>query len=296
MSLYQPRTDLAVEARELLRERSPEEIPGAELSQGSISDIEYQILTVSTDEAAQRLGKPQGKYCTVEIDPVMRRDKDAFQNCVDALSKLLRSFFPHDSTDKPALLAGLGNRAITPDSVGPAVLESTLVTRHLKHSMPDDFAAFREVAAVSPGVLGTSGIESSDYIKCFAERVSPAFVIAIDALAARSLNRLCRTVQISDTGITPGSGVGNSRMALNEETIGVPVIAVGVPTVVDIRTVISDLGATCFVDDIAEANQMIVTPRNIDSDVSCISRLVGYALNVALHDGLTISDIDMLIG
>lgn len=296
MALFQPRTDLAVEARELLRERSLEEIPGAELSQSSINDIEYQILTVTTDDAAQRLGKPRGKYCTVEIDPVMRRDKDAFEDCVDALSKLLRSFFPQDSINKPVMLAGLGNRAITPDSIGPVVLESALVTRHLKQTMPEDFAAFRETAAVTPGVLGTSGIESSEYIKCVVQRISPAFVIAIDALAARSLNRLCHTIQISDTGITPGSGVGNSRMALNEETIGVPVIAVGVPTVVDIRTVISDLGATCFVDDIAEANQMIVTPRNIDSDVTCISRLVGYSLNMALHDGLTISDIDMLIG
>lgn len=296
MSFYMPRTDLAVEAREILREQNPDEISGAEFYEGDISGIKYQILTISEQDAADRLGKPVGKYCTVEIDPVMRREQDAFELCADALSRLLRSFFPQRAQTSSAMLAGLGNRAITPDAIGPLVLESSLVTRHLKQSMPEDFDAFRDVSAVSPGVLGTSGIESSDYVKSVSEKTCPSFIIAIDALAARSLDRLCRTVQITDTGITPGSGVGNSRAALNCETIGVPVIAVGVPTVVDMRTIVADLQPLKSIEQIGDANQMIVTPRNIDSDVACISRLIGYSLNLALHEGLTISDIDMLLG
>jgi len=295
MSLYQPRTDLAVEARELHRELGLSELPGLDYFEGEINGFRYQIMDIKDPEASRELGKPVGKYCTIEIDPYLRREKDGFENGVETVASLLKEFFPEDVENKPALLAGLGNRAITPDAIGPLVLESSLVTRHLKQSLPEDFKYFRDVSAVAPGVLGTSGIESSSYVKSVSFHTSPSFIIAIDALAARDLKRLCRTIQITDTGITPGSGVGNSRTALNEETVGVPIIALGVPTVVDIRTVISDLGVSTP-NEFAESNQMIVTPRNIDSDVSSISRLIGYAINVALHDGLTIGDIDMLLG
>jgi len=295
MSLYQPRTDLAVEAREIHREQGLRDVPGIGYFEGEINGFKYQIMDIKDPEASKELGKPVGKYCTIEIDPYLRREKDGFENGVETVASLLKEFLPEDAEDKPALLAGLGNRAITPDAIGPLVLESSLVTRHLKQSLPEDFKYFRDVSAVAPGVLGTSGIESSSYVKSVAFHTSPSFIIAIDALAARDLKRLCRTIQITDTGITPGSGVGNSRTALNEETVGVPIVALGVPTVVDIRTVISDLGVSTS-NEFAESNQMIVTPRNIDSDVSSISRLIGYAINMALHDGLTIGDIDMLLG
>ena len=144
-------------------------------------------------------------------------------------------------------------------------------------------------------MLGTSGIESADYIKWVCDNLKPDKVIVVDALAARSLNRLCRTVQITDTGITPGSGVGNSRSAINKDTLGVPVIAIGVPTVVDIRSLLADMGDANSSEEAAKSNDMIVTPRNIDSEVACASRIVAYAINLALHEGLTVEDIDMLV-
>ena len=167
-----------------------------------------------------------------------------------------------------------------------------MVTRHLKERMPETFQPFRSVAVVCPGVLGTTGIESAALVGAAVREVQPDAVIAIDALAARNLHRLCRTVQICDTGISPGSGVGNHRYALNRESLGVPVIAVGVPTVVDMGTVVQDLGGSLPEDDSPE---MIVTPRDIDSFVSDAAKLVGCALNFALHEGLTIGDIDLFV-
>ncbi len=150
------------------------------------------------------------------------------------------------------------------------------------------------VAVITPGVMGTSGIESADYIKWVCDNLKPGRVVVIDALAARSLDRLCRTVQVTDTGVTPGSGVGNSRSAVNSKTLGVPVVAIGVPTVVDIRSLLADLGGNNSVTPTSK--EMIVTPRNIDSEVVCAARVVAYAVNCALHDGLTLEDIDMLVG
>lgn len=296
MSGYLPRTDLALESREIVQERKAGEINGVEYKEDNISGIKYQILEVTTDEGAKELGKPKGKYCTVEIEPVMRRDADSFPKASEAAAEIIKQFLSLGDKDFRALVVGLGNRLITPDAVGPLAMETMLVTRHLKRLMPGDFAAFQDVAVVTPGVLGTSGIESADYIKCICDSMKPDFVIVVDALAARSMDRLCRTLQITDTGITPGSGVGNSRSEINSETLGVPVLAIGVPTVVDIRSLLADYGAPGLSAHAAESNEMIVTPREIDSQVACISRLVGYSINLALHKGLTIADIDMLLG
>lgn len=296
MGAFQPRTDLAMEAREILREQDAAELPGVEYKEEEISGVKCQIMEITAAEAANRLGKPVGVYCTVEIEPVMRRDQDGFQRGAEAISEMIRRMLPQSLGEAGTLVAGLGNRAITPDAVGPLAVESTLVTRHLKEMMPQDFAGFSNVAAITPGVLGTTGIESSEYVKSICGSASPSLVVAVDALAARSLSRLCRTVQITDTGITPGSGVGNSRSALNKSALGVPVIAVGVPTVVDVSTLVADMGGTVSQEGDAAENEMIVTPRTIDADVNCVSRLVGYSLNLALHNGLTISDIDMLLG
>lgn len=296
MGRFQQRTDLALEARQLVLEQDGTEISGAEFTEGEINGIKFQLLQVKDSVASEILEKPRGKYCTLDLDPVVRRDKDAFQRATGALGKIISDFLSSAAKNGPVLLAGLGNRAITPDAVGPLTLEALLVTRHLKKSLPEDFSGFRDVAAAAPGVLGTSGIESAEYIKCLCRELSPSIVIAVDALAARDARRLCRTVQITDTGITPGSGVGNSRAALNFDFLGVPVIALGVPTVVDIRTMLEDLGAPVAGEMLGEENKMIVTPRSIDSDVRGMSRLLGYSLNIALHKGLTIEDVDMLLG
>lgn len=173
------------------------------------------------------------------------------------------------------------------------------MTRHLKKQLPEHFGAFRPVSAMCSGVLGTTGMESSESVAAISRLLRPDVIIAIDALASRHPDRLCRTVQISDTGIVPGSGVGNARQALSRETLGVPVIAIGVPTVVDAATLAIDLaakaGTELQAEALSEASEMIVTPRDIDKSVADISRLLGYSINLALHNGLTIGDVDMFL-
>ena len=183
------------------------------------------------------------------------------------------------------LVVGLGNRAITPDAVGPDAIDSVMVTRHLREQLPEHFGQFRSVAALAPGVLGTTGVESADMIRALADRLHPDAIIAVDALACAELDRLGRTVQLTDTGITPGSGVGNDRTGLSRDTLGIPVAAIGLPTVID---------AGGFSDD-PRAAQMFVTPRDIDAVVRDAAKLIGYGINLALHDGLTIGDVDMFL-
>ena len=248
--------------------------------------------------AAEALDKPLGRYVTLELDALARREEDAFPRGVRALAAEL-SALPELVNSASYLVVGLGNREITPDAVGPRAAEHILATRHLKDRLPQDFAAFRSVSSLSAGVLGTTGIESRDLVKAVAGAVRPDCVIVVDALASRSPERLCRTVQLSDTGIVPGSGVGNARCALDRESLGIPVIAVGVPTVVEAGTLAADLAARCGRDlegaDFGEAGGMIVTPRDIDQNVRDIAKLIGYALNLALHPGLSIEDVDLLV-
>jgi len=291
-----PRTDLALERRDFLMGASENELPGVKFKSDSISEIKYQIMEITDTTSAEQLGKPIGRYCTVEIEPVMRRESESFYKAARAASALLGKFLPEDKTEFRALVAGLGNRQITPDAIGPLAAEATLVTRHLKRFMPEDFRFFREVAVVTPGVLGTTGIESASFIQSLARCLQPDIVVLVDALAASSIDHLCRTLQITDTGITPGSGVGNSRDAINSDTLGVPVIAIGVPTVVDISALLPDVHLNAVEQEADKARDMIVTPRNIDSQVACIGRLLGYSINLSLHKGLTVEDIDMLLG
>ena len=294
------RTDLALEAEALWREgrpagEAPEGVRARTERRGSFAVTTVEVLD---GRGAQALGKPQGTYVTVELDALIRREENAFPAACALLSETLRGLLPL-GPDDTCLVVGLGNRAITPDAVGPDAVDCVMVTRQLTEQLPEDFGGFRPVSAVCSGVLGTTGIESSALVRAVAETVKPAAVVAIDALASRSPDRLCRTVQIADTGIVPGSGVGNARQALNRETLGVPVIAVGVPTVVDAATLTLDLAArsgvqpdpACFGD----AGGMIVTPREIDKNVRDVAKLIGYALNLALHDGLSIEDVDMFL-
>ena len=201
----------------------------------------------------------------------------------------------------PALVVGLGNRAITPDNIGPKAADQTMVTRHLVERVPEHFGSFRPVAALAAGVLGTTGMESGELVRAVAETLRPACVIAVDALASRSLRRVCRTIQLADTGITPGSGVGNARAALNAETLGVPVIAVGVPTVVDAATLTCDVLAEAGKGELDPAalqgagDGLIVTPKDIDTQVHDLAKVIGYGINLALHTGLTIGDVELFL-
>ena len=295
----QIRTDLAVEARKLSQDtQGVDALPGVRAEERSQRGFHVTTVEILDGRGAEAIGKPCGRYITVELDGLMRREENAFSNAASLLAELLRGLVEF-SAGSSFLIAGLGNRGITPDAVGPETVDHVLVTRHLKEKLPEDFAAFRPVSAVCSGVLGTTGMESGDLVRAVAEQLRPSAVFAVDALASREPGRLCRTVQIADTGIVPGSGVGNARKALNRETLGIPVIAIGVPTVVDAGTLALDLaqrsGAELDPSGFGDVGSMIVTPRDIDKNVRDISKLIGYAINLALHDGLDISDVDMLL-
>ena len=274
------RTDLALEARNAFSG----ELEGAELTEREIGGIRLTELNVSSQRAADMLCKPLGKYLTLELDSFIKRRETSFAALANAAADCLRSFEAVRSS-KSVLVACLGNRQITPDAVGSLTADSVIVTRHLKATLPDEFSAFSSVAVLRTGVLGTTGIESMDTLKAVCDLIKPDCVIAVDALASSDMSRLCRTVQICDSGIAPGSGVGNNRAQLNHESIGVPVIAMGVPTVID---------AAAFTDS-EDAKGLFVTPRNIDELAASVSKLMAYAINLALHPSLTVEDIDLLI-
>jgi len=236
-----PRTDLAVEAEAIHRSAAAvTELPGVraeETNRRGFSVTEVHVLDAAGENA---LCKPIGDYYTLALDPLLRREDDAFENAAQTLAELLRGVLPL-MPDASVLVVGLGNRAITPDAVGPDAIDSVMVTRHLREQLPEHFGQFRPVAALAAGVLGTTGVESADMIRALAAHLHPDAIIAVDALACAELDRLGRTVQLTDTGITPGSGVGNDRAGLSRDTLGVPVYAIGVPTVVDAATLTLDV-------------------------------------------------------
>lgn len=290
------RTDLAVEAIE--NHKTATALPHVRQSDRTLEGFAVHEVRILSEDAAREIGKPQGRYLTLELDALIRREEDAFPRACKALSTLLRELLPHPN-DGPVLIAGLGNRMITPDAIGPQTADHVIATRHLVAQSPEVFADWRPVSALAPGVLGQTGVETGEVICGVLDRVRPAAVIAVDALAAGRLSRLLRTVQLADTGITPGAGVGNVRAALNKETLGVPVIAVGVPTVVDGATlaheISSQLGqpACEALDDLSQP--VMITTRDIDREVADISRMIGYAVNMALHPHLSVADIDLYL-
>ncbi len=263
------RTDLAVEAIE--NHKTAAALPHVRQSDRTLEGFAVHEVRILSEDAAREIGKPQGRYLTLELDALIRREEDAFPRACKALSTLLRELLPHPN-DGPVLIAGLGNRMITPDAIGPQTADHVIATRHLVAQSPAIFADWRPVSALAPGVLGQTGVETGEVICGVLDRVRPAAVIAVDALAAGRLSRLLRTVQLADTGITPGAGVGNARAALNKETLGVPVIAVGVPTVVDGATlaheISSQLGqpACEALDDLSQP--VMITTRDIDREVA----------------------------
>ncbi len=291
------RTDLAAEARELWRESAaeltePEGVRARERTREGCPVLDVEVLD-ERGEAA--IGKPVGRYVTLTLTGLREREDGVFFRLCRALAAELRPFLPR-SPEAPVLVAGLGNRAVTPDAVGPAALEHLVVTRHLIRQLPDQFSGWRPVAAVVPGVLGVTGMETQELLRGAVEQLRPACVVAVDALASRSVERVCRTVQAADAGIVPGSGVANSRTALDRNTLGVPVVAVGVPTVIDAGTLAADVTARAGQPAPDEAalrkfgGSLMVTPRDIDARVRDVARVVGCGLSLALHPGLRPED------
>lgn len=299
--MMQRRTDLAAEARELWREgaKATSELAGVKAEAARENGFETETVDILDEVGEAALGKPKGRYISIELTPLLSREEAAFDRAAELLAKKLRELIGLKKEDT-VLVCGLGNSAITADIIGPAAAKNTLATRHLKERMPEDFARFRPVAVVEAGVLGTTGIESAEIVKAVADKVKPTAVIAVDALASRRMARICRTLQISDTGIVPGSGVGNARRELSEKTLGVPVIAIGVPTVVDAGTLAADLMEQAGIGERAPSDfadfggQMVVTPRDIDSRAAECARLIGYGINMALHD-ISADDVTMLL-
>ena len=277
------RTDLADEAGRLFEQDEGTPLPGVRVAEESLCGLRLCRVEIRDAEGARALRKAEGLYFSLELPRWFDRGAECFPDAVRALAELIRRCL--DGEPESVLVAALGNPDVTPDALGSLAASSVLVTRHLKQRHDERFRDFCSLALCRPGVLGSSGMESALQIATLCRELRPALVVAIDALAGSEPERLCRTVQVSDAGICPGSGVGNDRRELSRESLGVPVVSIGIPTVID---------AGAFGGE--ALGQMFVTPRDIDSLVRAGARVIGYALDLALHRELTIADVDMLLG
>lgn len=324
------RTDLALEAHELVREQSANVaaeagLPGIEIENAGTNQIRVSRVRVVSPQGEASIGKPMGNYITLEVPGLKENDQDLFENTCKMLARELSPLFKI-SEKAAALIVGLGNWNVTPDALGPKVVSSVMVTRHLLEYVPEQVdKGVRPVCAIAPGVLGITGIETGEIIRGIVDRVKPELIIAIDALASRKLERVSTTIQISDTGISPGSGVGNKRMELSQKTLGIPVIAIGVPTVVDAATMANDTIDMVIDSMISQAPKdsafynmlkgmdrnekynmiqevlkpysanLIVTPKEIDDIIERISKIIANGLNIALHKGIGLDDVNRYV-
>lgn len=306
------RTDMAVEARELVRGGSRRDVPGVHVQEDRRDGILVTRVKVASDEAARLMGKPPGHYITVDVPQFKERDSELRGRVTDTLAEVLTPLLARTAGEH-VLVVGLGNWNATPDALGPRVVDRLLVTRHLGAVVPDDIRRrMRGVSAVAPGVLGTTGIETVDIIRGIVREARPDRVVAVDALAARSPARLVASVQVADTGIHPGSGVGNRRQGITEETVGVPVIAIGVPTVVLAAGMVWEVVRRAadtlkdealfhrafaemaqedqrrLIDELMgpELGNLMVTPKEIDLLINDMADVMAEALNRALQPDL----------
>jgi len=278
---FNVRTDMADEAHRLWQGSAGArtKLKGVRAASSELFGLELLETEILDGDGEQALGKAKGRYFSLSLPRLFDRGAEDFGAAAGALAELIKRCMPRSF--ERLLVAALGNADITPDALGNIAAASILVTRHLDRS---EFPQFCSLALCRPGVLGTSGMESAAQVKALCELAKPELVIAIDALAGSDPKRLCRCIQISDAGISPGSGVGNDRQELSLASLGVPVIAVGMPTVIDP----AHLGGSELCD-------MFMTPRSIDSLVRNAGRLIGYGINMAAH-GLSVEEIDALVG
>lgn len=279
------RTDLALEVHENLE---GSRIDGVECTSFESAGAEITRLRVTDRRGEEILGKPRGEYITVQSQSFARSSRIS-DELIDAVAQELSRLLPSEGT---VLAAGLGNTNITPDALGPKFIGGVFVTRHLKRELCEQLGLgrLRPVAAIAPGVLGQTGVETGELLLGAVNVIKPCAVIVVDALAARKLVRLGSTVQISDSGIIPGSGVGNSRAEISRKTLGVPVISVGIPTVVDAHTLARDVSGN-NTNEPAEDAKMMVTPKEIDLLIERCSGLLSLAVNRALQPELSIKDL-----
>lgn len=310
--MYNFRTDLADERRDIYKKaNSLEEIDGIETTNEEIDkNIKVSRVKITNKNGEDAIGKPVGNYITIDIKNLKTATDDDIQKASEVLTKELQNIFDvHIQKQDEILVVGLGNVYVTPDSLGPKVINEIDVTRHFINYMPQYVEeGTRMVSAISPGVLGTTGIETVEILKGIVDNTNPKLIIVIDALASRSIDRISSTIQISDTGIIPGAGVGNTRKEISKNTLGIPVIAIGIPTVVDLATLVSD-GIDIFVEKLqqgANSNEylnklkeednydqvkealnvgdynMIVTPKEIDDLIENMKDVVARGINFAV--------------
>ncbi|MCI5899644.1 MAG: GPR endopeptidase [Hominisplanchenecus sp.] len=297
---FQIRTDLALEARESFEEDV--KIRGVRVEEEENEELEIRTTTVviETENGAKTMGKPVGTYITMEAPNMSMSDEDYHREISKELAGHLKKLMGEE--EKSVLIVGLGNREVTPDALGPNVVNNIRITRHVIQEYGAAYPGGEKMNAISgivPGVMAQTGMETLEIVKGVVKETQPDLVIAIDALAARSTRRLNRTIQITDTGINPGSGVGNHRNGLNEQVLGIPVIAIGVPTVVDAATIVNDamenLVSVLETENCVEnyqliremipshLNTMYVTPKDIDETVKRLSYTISEGLNIALQ-------------
>lgn len=316
------RTDLAIEAREMYKRDNKSDVEGVSVEEETEGEIKISTVTIETDEAGEKIGKPKGNYITIDFPEYTHYDGESMDKVSNVVANVLRKLVSMPD-EKTALVVGLGNWNVTPDALGPKVSEKIMVTRHLKEVMPDVIDdSVRSVCTIAPGVLGITGIETGEVIRSLVNKIKPDLVICVDALGSRKLERVNRTIQIGDTGISPGAGVGNHRMKINEETLGVKVIAIGVPTVVDAATMANDTIDLLLDGLIGRAEEgkefynmlksidkneksalikevlnpfvgdLMVTPKDIDTIVDSLSKIIANGINMAIQPNLNMEDIN----
>ncbi len=330
VNLSNRRTDLVIEAHDIFmnsseaKEQAAEHKspPGVEVENAGNEDVKITRVRITSPTGEQAIGKPMGNYITLEIPQLKDNNPEVNQRVIDVMASELKSIL-NLKENSTTLVVGLGNWNVTPDALGPKVISNLMVTRHLLEYLPEHVdEGVSPVCAISPGVMGITGIETGEIVKGVVERIKPDALIAIDALAARSMERVSTTIQIADTGIAPGGGVGNKRMELSKATLGMPVVAIGVPTVVDAATLTND-AMDLIIDSLMQeapsdssfyntlknidreekyqlikqalnpfVGHLIVTPKEIDDIISRVSKVVANGLNMALHKGLKQQDIE----
>lgn len=296
--MFQIRTDLAMEAHELASKNKNSPVDGVIFREEIVDGYKMTRIEILNEEGKKQTGKPIGKYLTLDTGKLWDSGIENMYFAASSLSKLLGELIDDKVSSAPVLVTGLGNITISADAIGPKSVSHVIVTRHLKDASPDlfDNLGFSDIAAICPGVLSQTGIETLEIVKSVAKKISPSVIIAIDALAARDISRLGSTIQLSDTGIAPGSGMGNRRSALNKTTLGVPVISIGIPTVVDALTLSANIlekyyGSSVMLDENIEESDFFVTPKDSDRIISYMAKVIGYAVNMVFHDKLSYEEM-----